>query len=58
MMRAFDNKLKTGVVLAGVLFVSALAAGQGMGPPAVSPATPPPQILNNIEIDCNEFTNP
>ena len=51
MMRAFDNKLKTGVVLAGVLFVSALAAGQGMGPPAVSPATPPPQILNNIEIE-------
>ena len=34
-----------------VLWLSALAAGQGMGAPAVQPATPPPQILNNIEIE-------
>jgi protein SCO1/2 len=34
-----------------VLLASALAAGQGMGPPAVAPATPPPQILNNISIE-------
>ncbi len=34
-----------------VLLASALAAGQGMGAPAVRPATPPPQILNNISIE-------
>jgi len=34
-----------------MLLGSVIAAGQGMGPPAVTPATPPPQILNNIEIE-------
>lgn len=39
------------VVAACVLLLVSIAAGQGMGPPAVTPATPPPQILNNIEIE-------
>ncbi len=34
-----------------VLLSSILAAAQGMGAPAVQPATPPPQILNNISIE-------
>ena len=34
-----------------VLLACTLAAGQGMGPPVVAPATPPPQILNNISIE-------
>lgn len=34
-----------------MLLGSVIAAGQGMGPPAVTPAPPPPQILNNIEIE-------
>ncbi len=34
-----------------VLLSSILAAAQGMGAPAVRPATPPPQILNNISIE-------
>ncbi len=34
-----------------LLFLSTLAAGQGMGTPAIAPAAPPPQILNNIAID-------
>ncbi len=38
-------------MLCGVVLACTLAAGQGMGPPAVSPAMPPPQILNNIEIE-------
>jgi protein SCO1/2 len=42
---------KAMMALSWVLLVSALAMGQGMGQPALSPATPPPQILNNIEIE-------
>jgi protein SCO1/2 len=42
---------KSVVALCCLLLGSSLAAGQGMGPPALSPAMPPPQILNNIEIE-------
>lgn len=33
------------------LVLVSIAAGQGMGPPTVAPAPPPPQILNNITIE-------
>ncbi len=50
-IRTFQRKLIAAVVVAGVLLGSVAAFGQGRGAPAVQPATPPPQILNNIAID-------
>lgn len=38
---------------ATMLLASGLAAAQGMAGPVYKPATPPPQILNNISIDQN-----
>jgi protein SCO1/2 len=49
-IRAVNHKLSA-LMLAGTLLGSVIASGQGMGPPAVTRATPPPQILNNIEIE-------
>jgi protein SCO1 len=49
-IRAVNHKL-IALMLAGTLLGSVIASGQGMGPPAVTRATPPPQILNNIEIE-------
>lgn len=43
--------IRQNAITAAVLLASTLALGQGMGAPAVQPATPPPQILNNIEIE-------
>src|SRR5690349_20531372 len=38
---------------ATMLLASAMAVAQSMGGPVYKPATPPPQILNNISIDQN-----
>ncbi len=37
--------------IVAIILGSSLAVAQGMGAPAVQPATPPPQILNNISIE-------
>jgi protein SCO1 len=50
-IHAFHKKSQAVLIIVLVLLASALAAGQGMGPPVVAPATPPPQILNNISIE-------
>ena len=39
--------------VATVLVTSGAAMAQGMAGPVYKPATPPPQILNNISIDQN-----
>jgi protein SCO1/2 len=41
------------VAAAGWLLASGMAVAQGMAGPVYKPATPPPQILNNIGIDQN-----
>ncbi len=41
------------VAAAGWLLGSSMALAQGMAGPVYKPATPPPQILNNISIDQN-----